>query len=129
MKGYIYTLEVVIAISILLLTVALFLADKPEVPDVSPNLIKRQLFDAAELLENNGTLRQIVLENNTTMIKSSLLSILPENIFVEADICSLECNSSTVSSTEAVVSVDYYLSGYDKEFFGKKVKLWAWREF
>ncbi len=127
-KGYIYTLEVLIAISIMILSVALILRNPPAKPEFSTSTIKLQGFAALEYLNEKGDMKNLVAQNNETELENRIKDILPREIQFETEICDFSCSEVNVPVNETVTVINYYVSGYKESFAGKKVKMWLWRK-
>ncbi len=127
-KGYFYTLESLIGITIIVvsLVVILGIAQVPASSGVS--LVKRQGIEALEFLDQKGELRFLVHSGNEIQLNDRLKDILPPTISLYTDICTNTCMGE-IPADRTVVSVDYYISGYNDLFFIKKVKLWMWGSF
>ena len=128
-KGYIYSLEVLIAISIILVAMVFLFRYAPTKPEIEISILKQQGFDILEYMNNEGTLREYVFNNNETELEAYLAVLLPKNIYFETDICSVSCERTNVPNNETVISIDYYVSGYKEHYIGKKVRLWIWRKY
>ncbi len=128
LKGYIYTLEVIIAISIIVLSVVSILRTPPTKPEFSTSTIKMQGFEALEYLDRKGDLKKLVFQENETELENKMSGIMPKEIGFEMEFCSYSCSEVNVPANETVVVVNYYVSGYKENYIGKKVKLWIWRK-
>ena len=129
MKGYIYTLEVLMAISIIFVSMVSVFRIAPTKPETEISIIKQSGFDALFYLDQKGILREMVVSDNEIGIENQLLSVLPENVQFETDICSTSCDMTNLPRNETIIAVDYYLGGYRETYFGKKVRLFLWRRF
>jgi hypothetical protein len=127
-KGYIYTLEVLIAVSIILVSLVFIFRSSPAKPELETSLIKTQGADALSFLDSKGTLRKLVYDDNETEIETQLKTYLPKNIGFEVQVCTSPCSAVNVPVNETVVAVNYYISGYKENYLGKKVRLWLWRK-
>lgn len=127
-KGYIYTLEVLIAVAVILVSLVFIFRSSPTKPDLDISIIKTQGMDALSFLDAKGTLRKLVFDDNETEIENQLKSYLPKNIGFEAELCTLSCSAVNVPVNETVVALNYFVSGYKESFIGKKIKLWLWRK-
>jgi len=125
-KGYLYTFEVLIAVSIFILAFVFMYKTAPLKSNMEISIIKQEGFDALDYMNNNDDLPRLVNENNEQAIEDMLQSILPPEIFFETEICTSDCNKANVPANMTVISVDYYVSGYKNQYAGKKVKLWLW---
>ena len=114
-KGYIYTLEVIIAIPIILLSLIFIFGTPPVKPELEISLIKQQGFNALEYLDQKDLLRQL----SDAEIENQLRALLPDNI-------QLSLGGELPDKT--VIAVDYYISGYKGKYIGKKITLWLWEE-
>ena len=128
MKGYLYTVEVLIAISLVMITFVLVFQSVPTKPNLETSLVKQQGYDALKYLDNRGLLRFYVHEDSEADIESQLSQVLVSSIKFEAQVCDYWCNSTNIPASDTVVAVDYYVSGYMDYYSGKKVRLWMWTE-
>ncbi len=127
-KGYIYTLEVMIAIAIVLIAVVT-LFTTAQVPESPPaGLIKKQGYEVLEFLEQKDELRQLVQVGDRNTLKNKVRGLLPPGITIELDICTTSCTGQ-VPQGKNIISIDYYVAGYKDSFFNKKVKMWMWGNF
>ena len=115
-----------IAVSIILVALVLIFREGPKEQEIEVSLLKRYAWESLEYLNNNGTLREYVANDDEGSLESAVGEILPINVFFEIDICGLQCDDTNVPKNETVISVDYYVSGYRNVFIDKKIKLWAW---
>ena len=129
MKGYIYTLEVLIAISIIFISMVSLFRIAPAKPETEISIIKQSGFDALFYLDQSGILREMVLGNNETEIENNLKNILPENIQFETEICRTSCDTTNLPINKTIIAVDYYIGGYKETYSGKKVRLFLWKRF
>ncbi|MBI4014986.1 MAG: hypothetical protein HY365_03450 [Candidatus Aenigmarchaeota archaeon] len=128
LKGFIYTLEVLIAISLIAVSSSLLFSRVPEKPDFAPALLKERAFEALDSLYNGGSLASYVANNSEPGLEQSLLSLLPSNYLFETEICSETCDTLNVPGNRSVVSADYYVGSYRGSYVGKRVKIWSWTE-
>lgn len=126
MKGYVYTLEVMLAISILAIAVLTIFGSAPEKPDLGISIIKQRSWESLMYVDSADLLRQHVKNGNESAIERELVGILPVNYKFEIDICQSECSTGNIPGNKSVVSTDYYVSAYRDNFIGKKVKMWVW---
>ena len=129
MKGYIYTLEVLIAISIILVSMVSVFRIAPTKPETEISIIKQSGFDALFYLDQKGILREMVVSDDEIGIENQLLSILPENIEFEIDVCSTNCDMIDLPRNETIMAVYYHIGGYRETYLGKRVRLFLWRRF
>lgn len=128
-KGYIYTLEVLVAVSIILITVVLVFNANPEEADTSLPIIKQNAYDALFYLDKSDDLRKIVATEGITQLERNLTALLPSNIMFDAIICTTTCTSLSLPTNRSIITVDYYIGGYREKFINKKVRLWLWPRF
>jgi hypothetical protein len=129
MKGYLYTLEVLIAVSIVFGAVFLVYRSPPPKPDAQIAMIKQQGFESLRYLDDQGLLRKYVNESNETAIKNSLQNSLTKNIGFEIAICTTSCDTIGVPDNQTIILVDYYISGYRNSFDPKKIRLYLWGSY
>ena len=116
MKGYIYTLEVLIAIPLIALTMIFIFGTPATQPDLGISIIKQQGFDAIEYLDNKGVLREL----DSAELEQELRYLLPNNIQLSL--------SSDNLPDKTVLVVDYYIASYRDRYVGKQIRLWLWEE-
>lgn len=128
-KGYLYTLEVLVAVSIMLTTIVFLFRSLPQKPEIELSLIRKQGFEALEYLDNKGDLKNLTFGGNESVIESSLRSILEKNIELEIEICKITCEELNIPSRETIVLINYYISGYRDTYDAKKLQLYLWRKY
>ncbi|MBI4019086.1 MAG: hypothetical protein HY364_02435 [Candidatus Aenigmarchaeota archaeon] len=126
MKGYIYTLEVLMTISIIAVTAVFLFGSNPEKPQLGASLMKERSFSALKYMDNAGILKVQVANGTESAIEGEIAAILPVNYLFDAEICTYECNTANVPDNRSVIAVSYYVSVYRDDFLGRKVKMWTW---
>ena len=129
MKGYLYTLEVLIAVSIVFAAVFFVYRSPPQKPDAELVVIKQSGFDALKYLDGKGDLGMYASQNNETAIETAVSSIIPRSIGIEAKICYDTCSQAGIPMNQTVIAVDYYVSGYRSTYDAKKVRLYLWKSY
>lgn len=129
MKGYIYTLEVLLAISIIVGSIIFILGTAPEKSELNLLTMNQRVFEAVEYLDNKGELRALVNDDNEIEIENQLNSILPSVIKFETDICTTSCNGTNIPTNQEVIVFDYFISGYKDRYIGKRIRIWIWEKF
>ena len=127
MKGYLYTLEVTIAITLMLITFISLFANPPKKPELEISVMKQSGFDALDSLNKEGLLREMVRNSSETELESRLSALLSKSMRLEAEICTLSCPGA-ISANETVIAIDYYTSAFNGEYVGKRVRLWLSRK-
>jgi len=123
MKAYLYTLEVLIATSIILVSLIL-IYHKPYTNDIYKEVLMKEYGEnALEFLDANHTLRKLVYQENETALERLLRSYIPETILYEF---SSNCDMINVPKNTTVITVVYYLAGYDLHYNPKRVCLYLW---
>lgn len=126
-KGFVYTLEVLLAVGLIFLTLVYLFRLSPPTPQHDLTIIKRSGMEALEFMDQRYDLRKWVSEFNEGQIESTLNALLPNNIKFESEICSDECSAAGVNTKKSVVAVDYYVAAYREQHLGKKIRLWLWK--
>lgn len=127
MRGYIYTLEVLLSISLIIIIVVFAFKFTPNRDVDNMPIIKDRMFNALEYLDHKGDLRPIANSLDKASLDRNLTSLLT-GLNYEFDICIDTCLLPGLPN-EPVVSVEYYISGYQDSYSKKKIKVWAWRKF
>ena len=128
MRGYVYTLEVLLAVSLVITTLVFLYKTPPVKPQLEVSGMKLQGIRALEYLDKKGDLRQFAIVANETDIEKRINSTLIRSIGFETDICTLTCNETGVPRNKTVVAVDYYIAGYRRTHNVTKIKMWMWRK-
>ena len=128
-KGYIYTLEVLVAVSIILITLVLVFGTTPEEAETDLPVIKQTGYDALFYLDKSDDLRKIVTTEGIKQLNKNLTDLIPKNIKFDVTICTTTCTGNGLPPNKPVIVVDYYVSGYRETFVNKKVRLWLWAKF
>jgi len=129
MKGYIYTLEVLVAASLIFVSLMFVFRSSPLKPQLEISLIKQQGFDALKYIDNEGNLKKYVSEADEKELEDELKDILIKTIKFETEICETECSQRNVPGGQAIIIVDYYVSGYRSSYDYKKVRLYMWKGY
>ncbi len=126
-KGYVYTLEVLIAVSVIFVSLVFLFRNPPTKPDLEIPLMKRQGFEALDYLMQKDDIRELVSNGNESLLESRLKEALTAVQF-DIDICNYTCSETNVPANQTAIAIDYYVSGYRNSYFGKKVRLWLWKK-
>ncbi len=125
MKGYVYTLEVLLAVSVVFLTMVFVF----KIPDFSPDTtvipLKLRGEDVLKNMDSRGILRLVVAEGNEEALRNNITALLSQNIGFDVRICSPACEAPVFPGGKNIVNVRYYISaasGYDIS----SVQLWLW---
>jgi len=127
-KGYLYTLEALIVISLVLVTIAFVFNVPSQQPELEISNLKNQGFEALEYLDKRDDLRRVVYESDENELKSQIFPLISKNLEFEVNICKENCSAASVVTNETVVAVKYYVADYKDSYLGKKVILWMWRK-
>ncbi len=130
MKGYIYTIEVLLALSLVLVMIVFIFSSTPEQPETSLVVIKQTGYDALHYLDQTGMLRDAVSREAYGEIAANVTEMMPNSIKSDVAICTATfCESFKIPVNRTIVAVDYYVSGYEQQYLEKKVRLWLWPRF
>jgi len=128
-KGYVYTLEVLLAMALIFVTlIFIFRISPPSLQGDIP-IIKRYGLEGLEYLEQTNDLRLWVSTGNETAIKDALTQLMPSNIKFQLDICKDSCSGGGIPTTVNVIVTDYYVTTYNGDYLDRKIHLWLWRQF
>ena len=126
MKGVSNTLEAVIAVSFLLLSLVFFFRPFP-VQDSSEFNYKKITYDSLKALSEGGKLRQYALNNDATSIKNDLSTYIS---FLDYDVVIYNKTSNLTAipiiNDKNVISVSYFLAGEAGNYSGKEVRVFVW---
>jgi len=126
MRGYLYTLEVLVAIASVLVTVVLAFRFAPAKPEVENSIMKTFGYSALEYLDA-GKLREWVYEQNVQAIKSNISQVLPNSLRFDVAICSPFCTEVDLPRDRSVVVVNKYFSGFNRTYGFRELKLYLWK--
>src|SRR3989344_9117348 len=123
MKGYVYTIEVMLAVAVIMFMLVLTFSSAPEQPETNIALMKQAGYDALHYLDTNGVLRQLAAQNDSyAQLKGNVSALVSHSIVFDAAICSAGC-SVALPENRTIVTADYYIAGYRDAYLGKKVRL------
>jgi|SRR3989344_3543540 len=128
-KGYVYTIEVMLAVAVIMFMLVLTFSSAPEQPETNVALMKQGGYDALRYLDDSGALRQLAMRNDTNSLKANITALMTQSVVFDAAICNTNCTSYRIPFNRTIVTVDYYVSGYRDTYIGKKVRLWIWQLF
>jgi len=128
MKGYVYTLEIVIGMILMLVTFVSLFSNPPSKPEIEVTIIKQSGFNSLDFINREGLLRELVQNNSEAELESRLSALLSKCIKPEVEICAETCGTTGVSTTGNVITLDYYVSAFNENYMGRRVKLWLWRK-
>lgn len=128
MKGYVYTLEIVIGMLLILVTFISLFSNPPSKPEIEVTVIKQSGFNSLDFINKEGLLRELVQNNSEAELESRLSALLSKSVKLEAEICAETCGATGVSTTGNVITFDYYVSAFNENYMGRRVKLWLWRK-
>jgi len=126
MKGVNFMIE--IAISVVILSLGLFLISKNH---EKPNLMSEQkfkVFQSLVSLDKSKNLRRLAVENDAIGINNSLSQILNKNLKYSIVIYNESSNTTAIPDIESnnIAVVDYVISGDFGNFNPRKIKVFLW---
>lgn len=127
-KGFVYTLEVLIAVGIIVIAAVVMFKNVPSKAETDIATLKTQGFHALRYMDDTGLLRKYANDDNESLVENDLKALMPSTVNFEAQICGSSCSDANVPDDKDVVSIDYYISGYRTEYMEKRVKLWIWKK-
>ena len=128
MKGFVYTLEVLIAVGIIVVAAVVMFRNVPVKAETDIATLKAQGFHALRYMDDTGLLRKYVNDNNESLVENDLKGLMPSTVNFEVQICGSSCSDAYVPDDKDVISIDYYISAYRTEYLEKRVKLWIWKK-
>ena len=128
-KGYTYTLEVLIAVSVIIVSITFLFKTPLQKPELELSTIKRQGFEALKYLDESDQLRNSTLNKNETELENALRGLLVSEY--DVDICdpNATCLGTSIPKNQTIIIIDYYISGYKQDYNVKKIRLFLWRKF
>ncbi len=125
MRAYLYTLEVLIALSAVFIVIVLAMKFAPTKPNVEVSLLQLKLDEAIDYLESTGRLRNLVYAEKDAELESEIEELL-ENLYeVEVVICTTSCSLPKLPNTN-VAEVTRYFATNDSSYSFKKLLVYAW---
>ena len=125
-KGFLYTLEVLIAVSVMFVIIIYLFRMPTVVSHYDESVIIRQGIYAIKYLDDTHDLRKWAYENNEGPIEEEIKDLLPANIGFESEICRNVCTRRNVPSGKTIYVIDYYTSYYKNNYIGEKIRLYLW---
>lgn len=129
MKGTYYTIEVAVAV-LLVTSIFLLLFLTPETnPEIDRANIRSDMYKGLDILALKGSLRNDVLTNNVSSIKTGLQKYVPFNIQLHVALYNRTFQNITPElsqPTTDIIGVSYYLSGDVGNYTPKEVRVFGW---
>jgi hypothetical protein len=129
MKGYVYTLEVMLAVALIIVTVVFIFGVGNSESETDVALMKQTGYDALFYLDQSGELRDSMSRGALTEINANLTFLLPVTVNFDTNICQGNCVSSILPENRTIAIVDYYVSASKERYIERKLRLWIWRKF
>ena len=129
MKGQLYTLEVGIAILMILSIIIFLFLNPPASPEYNIINYKMKAYKGLETLERTGELRRYVTDNNATVINESLDPYIPSFLNRAVVIFNDTTNLTTKPSLSDIndsISVSYFLAGDFDDYKPRDVRVYMW---
>lgn len=128
-KGQIYTLEVGIAILMILSILIFLFLNKPTLPEYRRINYKIKIYNELEILEKTGELRGYSINNNITAINVSLNPFIPSFIGRTVVIFNETTNLTakpSLSNINDSISVSYFLAGDFDDYKPREIRVYVW---
>lgn len=125
-KGYLYTLEVLIVASLIFISMTFIFRSPFLRPKTETSIVLFNGNQVLEYLDYNGTLREMVLNNDEYGLEQQLAYLLSKNIFYEV---SFSCNTRNIPENKEVMVSSYYLAGNKESYNYNKICLFMWRKY
>lgn len=129
MKGVYHTIEVVIAIMIVMSMFFVLFITPITNPEIERANIKSQIYNGLENLNSIGSLRENALANNATEIKNDLDAFIPFNIQLQVTVYNKSFSNLTeefVDNPSDIVGVSYYIAGDFGNYSPREIRVRGW---
>jgi len=124
-KAYLYTIELMITLSIVFLIIT-FVFNAPSFrPDFGKNVIKKSIINSAEYMYYNDELRKFMENNNESLVEARIIQMVPDTITIEV---SDNCDTANLPQFLDVYRVKYYIAGYQERYFFKRICISGWEQ-
>ncbi len=121
-SGYLYTIEVMIVVAVIIMSVTFIFRYPLTSPDDNEDIIRQYGIDALEFLSYQN-LRELVY-NDMPGLNQQLNAILPDAI--DSTAC-ITCSGVSIPDDRSVVVLKYYLVGY-ASYSPEVLNVYLWRE-
>jgi hypothetical protein len=128
MKGSFYSLEAAIAVAMIIVTIVLFF-QTPQTPvELSKANYKVRIYDALEISDEVGNLRNMVLDNNATGIENEIGTYVQAYLNYNVTIYNKTGNLTAVPTldSENILTVSYFLAGTVGNYTPREVRVFIW---
>ncbi len=125
-KGVAYSLEALVAVTIVILTLVTLFSDPGAI--APPSEIKQTADEALISLDESGLIRYYVSQNDSTGLNNEIDDIMPVIVNTEAVICDPNCPSVDLPEERNIFISFYYLSGYPGEYDPVEIVLYSWEQ-
>ena len=126
MKGSYFILESIIAIMIMVTSVAFVLQKPPENIEMSYMNYKQNAYNGLKILEQVGDLRKNILDNDSTSIKNDLSAYIKVSYGVT--IFNQTTNLTAIPSIDSknILIVSYFIAGKSGTYIPREVRVYMW---
>jgi len=126
MKGSYFILESIIAIMIMVTSVAFVLQKPPENIEMSYMNYKQNAYNGLKILEQVGDLRKNILDNDSTSIKNDLATYIKVSYGVT--IFKQTTNLTAIPSIDSknILIVSYFIAGKSGTYIPRELRIYMW---
>ena len=126
MKGSYFILESIIAIFIMVTSVAFVLQKPPENIEMSYMNYKQNAYNGLKILEQVGDLRKNILDNDSTSIKNDLATYIKVSYGVT--IFNQTTNLTAIPSIDSknILIVSYFIAGKSGTYIPRELRVYIW---
>lgn len=126
-KGYLYTLEAMIAALIIMSTVVVLYINPQGKPQFEASTLKDRGYACLKYLDNKGLLRYYAIQNNSQSLQAELQSCLPNLANFTTSFCttSVNCTATELPGNKTIVLADYIVAG-QADFQPTLINLYLW---
>ena len=126
MKGSYFILESIIAIFIMVTSMAFVLQKPPENIEMSYMNYKQTAYNSLKILEQVGDLRKNILDNDATSIKNDLSAHI--KVSYDVTIFNQTTNLTAIPSIDSknILTISYFIAGKMGTYTPREVRIYMW---
>jgi hypothetical protein len=126
MRGTFYTLEAAIAVVVIITSLAFVFQIEPTGIDLSKANYKQEAYNALNIVDEGGDLRDNILANNASAIESGMDSYVSVNFDVAIFNKTSNLTAIPDITSDDIITVSYLVSGEVGNYTPREVRVYVW---
>jgi hypothetical protein len=128
-KAWLRIVEAFIAIIIIITTILIIVYNQPKIFNNNEEIFSRQKI-IFEKIDNNETLREMIVKNKTEDLMNEISYLVPESLGFAIKICSIEeiCSSTQIPDNKEIFAQEIIITSSVQSYNPKKLRIFIWNK-